>query len=68
MSSATPGQPTATVHVVYGEDDVIVQIDDDGGGPRLLTPGVAGTGITGMTEAGHGARREGAGRPADCGW
>lgn len=41
------GTGRADVLVVYGADDVVVQVDDDGG---TSAAGTAGTGITGMTE------------------
>jgi len=45
------GPATATVRVIYGEDDVTVQVDDDGGGrtgdPQ---PPASGNGIAGMRE------------------
>jgi signal transduction histidine kinase len=41
------GTATADVRVVYGDDDVVVQVDDDG---RVTVPVAAGTGITGMVE------------------
>jgi signal transduction histidine kinase len=45
------GPATATVRVVYGEDDVTVQVDDDGGGrPGDPQPPASGNGIAGMAE------------------
>jgi signal transduction histidine kinase len=41
------GTATAEVRVVYGEDDLVVQVDDNG---TAVGPSSAGTGITGMTE------------------
>jgi len=38
---------TARVDVIYGEADLVVQVDDDG---PVRSPAVPGTGITGMTE------------------
>jgi signal transduction histidine kinase len=44
------GPATATVRVVYGEGDLMIQVDDDGRGPETpVTPG-AGKGILGMRE------------------
>jgi signal transduction histidine kinase len=45
------GPATATVRVTYGEDDVTVQVDDDGGGrPGDPQPPASGKGIAGMRE------------------
>jgi len=45
------GPATATVRVVYGEDDVTVQVDDDGGGrPGVAQQPASGNGIAGMRE------------------
>jgi signal transduction histidine kinase len=45
------GPATATVRVIYGEDDVTVQVDDDGGGrPGDPQPPASGNGIAGMAE------------------
>jgi signal transduction histidine kinase len=45
------GPATATVRVIYGEDDVTVQVDDDGGGRTGdLQPPASGNGIAGMRE------------------
>jgi signal transduction histidine kinase len=45
------GPATATVRVVYGEDDVTVQVDDDGGGrPGAPQQPASGNGIAGMAE------------------
>jgi signal transduction histidine kinase len=41
------GTDRADVRVVYGDDDVVVQVDDDG---RAREPVVRGTGLTGMAE------------------
>jgi signal transduction histidine kinase len=41
------GAATADVRVVYGDDDLVVQVDDNG---RGAAHPVVGTGITGMTE------------------
>jgi signal transduction histidine kinase len=41
------GTATAEVRVVYGDDDLVVQVDDNGKAGALA---LAGTGITGMTE------------------
>jgi signal transduction histidine kinase len=41
------GPARATVRVSYGEDEVVVEVDDDGRANGVF---VAGTGITGMTE------------------
>jgi signal transduction histidine kinase len=38
---------TAKVHVSYGDNDVVVEVDDDGTSPAVVVPG---NGITGMTE------------------
>ena len=38
---------TARVDVIYGEADLVVQVDDDG---PVRSPAAPGTGITGMTE------------------
>ena len=44
------GAATATVHVAYGERELVVQVDDDGrGGPPPGTDG-AGKGLRGMRE------------------
>ena len=42
--------PTATVKVTYGEDDLTVQIDDDGRGPARPNDADGGSGIRGMRE------------------
>jgi signal transduction histidine kinase len=45
------GPATATVRVTYGEHDVTVQVDDDGGGrPGVTQPPASGNGIAGMAE------------------
>jgi len=45
------GPATATVRVVYGEGDVTVQVDDDGGGrPGAARQPTTGNGIAGMRE------------------
>jgi signal transduction histidine kinase len=44
------GPATATVRVRYGEQDLTVQVDDDGRGPRANAPTAEGKGITGMRE------------------
>jgi signal transduction histidine kinase len=41
------GSARAAVHIIYGEDDVIVEVDDEG---RATGTFVAGTGMTGMAE------------------
>ncbi|HEY2965180.1 MAG TPA: histidine kinase [Actinomycetota bacterium] len=41
---------TATVHVTYGADDLIVEIDDDGRGPAAPNATGGGKGILGMRE------------------
>src|SRR5438874_13826831 len=47
----TAAPATATVRVVYGEDDLTVQVDDDGGGrPGAAQQPVSGNGIAGMAE------------------
>jgi signal transduction histidine kinase len=57
------GQATATVHVAYGDDDLTVQVDDDGRGGRVSTN--SGSGIAGMREraAALGGRLEAGPRP-----
>jgi signal transduction histidine kinase len=42
------GATTAEVRIVYGDDDLVVQVDDPGTG--MVGPVQPGTGITGMTE------------------
>lgn len=60
------GSGAADVRVVYGRDDLVVQVDDDGHARR---PFVAGTGITGMRErAGALAGQLQAGPRADGGF
>jgi signal transduction histidine kinase len=44
------GPATATVHVTYGQEDLTVQIDDDGRGPAPRPQPATGNGITGMQE------------------
>jgi signal transduction histidine kinase len=45
------GPATATVRVIYGEDDVTVQVDDDGRGrPGAPQQPASGNGIAGMAE------------------
>ncbi|HEY7361537.1 MAG TPA: histidine kinase [Streptosporangiaceae bacterium] len=45
------GPATATVRVIYGEDDVTVQVDDDGRGrPGAPQQSASGNGIAGMAE------------------
>jgi len=44
------GPATATVRLTYGEQDLTVQVDDNGRGPAARPPRAAGTGITGMRE------------------
>jgi signal transduction histidine kinase len=44
------GGATATVHVTYGADDLIVEIDDDGRGPAAPNATGGGKGILGMRE------------------
>jgi signal transduction histidine kinase len=48
---------TATVCVRYSDDDVVVQVDDEGAGgrpaPRPAGDGSGGNGIAGMTERAH---------------
>jgi signal transduction histidine kinase len=44
------GRATARVRIVYGEDDVTVQIDDDGSGPAQGVKAGTGTGLLGMRE------------------
>jgi signal transduction histidine kinase len=44
------GRASATVRVVYGDDDVTVQIDDDGRGSSAGASVGGGTGIAGMRE------------------
>jgi signal transduction histidine kinase len=44
------GPATATVRVRYGEQDLTVQVDDDGRGPQASTRTADGKGITGMRE------------------
>jgi signal transduction histidine kinase len=43
------GDAQAEIRIIYGERDLIVQIDDDGGGPALSTSS-GGKGISGMRE------------------
>jgi signal transduction histidine kinase len=43
------GPATATVRITYGEEDLTVQVDDNGGRPARLAP-AGGTGIAGMRE------------------
>ena len=44
------GPATATVRVTYGEEDLTVQVDDDGRGPAARPAPAAGNGIAGMRE------------------
>jgi signal transduction histidine kinase len=44
------GGATATVHVTYGPDDLVVEIDDDGRGTTAPNATGGGTGILGMRE------------------
>src|SRR5215471_397417 len=44
------GPATATVRVSYREDDVTVQVDDDGRGPSARQQSPSGNGIVGMRE------------------
>ncbi|HEY3035639.1 MAG TPA: ATP-binding protein, partial [Streptosporangiaceae bacterium] len=44
------GPATATVLVTYGEEDVTVQVDDDGRRPGARQQPAAGSGIAGMRE------------------
>src|SRR5215467_9887814 len=44
------GPATATVRIVYGEDEVTVQVDDDGRGPSARQQSPSGNGIVGMRE------------------
>jgi signal transduction histidine kinase len=44
------GQATATVQIAFGERDLIVQVDDDGGGVTRSTKPGTGKGILGMRE------------------
>jgi len=44
------GPATATVRLTYGEQDLTVQVDDNGRGPAARPPRAVGTGITGMRE------------------
>ena len=44
------GPATATVRVTYGEEDLTVQVDDDGLGPAARPAPAAGNGIAGMRE------------------
>jgi signal transduction histidine kinase len=57
------GTATADVRVEYGDDDLVVQVDDDG---PVATPLTMGTGITGMTERAIalGGRLQAGPRPA----
>ena len=57
------GVNRAEVRLVYGDDDLVVQVDDDG---RAAQPMVPGTGITGMAEraAVLGGRLNAGPRPA----
>jgi signal transduction histidine kinase len=41
------GTASADVRVVYGDEDLVIRVDDNG---KAVAPPVAGTGITGMTE------------------
>jgi signal transduction histidine kinase len=53
------------VRVAYGEDDLTVQVDDNGRGTTLQTTSGGGSGITGMRErtAALGGRLEVGPRP-----
>jgi len=44
------GPATATVRIAYGEDEVTVQVDDDGRGPSARQQSPSGNGIVGMRE------------------
>lgn len=44
------GPATAVVRVVYGEQDLVVEIDDDGGGPIADVTPSGGNGIAGMRQ------------------
>jgi signal transduction histidine kinase len=44
------GPATATVRVTYGEQDLTVQVDDDGRGPAARQQPATGKGIVGMRE------------------
>jgi signal transduction histidine kinase len=44
------GRATATVHITYGERDLTVQIEDDGGGATVGPASGGGNGIPGMRE------------------
>jgi len=58
---------TARVDVIYGEADLVVQVDDDG---PMLSPAIPGTGITGMTEraAAPGGELQAGPRPGGGFW
>ena len=44
------GPATATVRIVYGDDSVTVEVDDDGRGPLSNSTSAGGNGIPGMQE------------------
>jgi signal transduction histidine kinase len=44
------GPATAVVHITYGEDDLTVQVDDNGRGTSAGPQPAGGNGITGMRE------------------
>jgi signal transduction histidine kinase len=59
------GQATATISLNYGEDDLTVQVDDDGRGPGVANGSGGGNGIPGMREraAALGGRLDAGPRP-----
>jgi signal transduction histidine kinase len=44
------GSATATVHLAYGDHDLVVEVDDDGRGRSAAPSAGSGQGIVGMRE------------------
>ena len=65
-SPATRAAPRAVVDLDYGDDELVVQVDDDGPGRRRPGPRARGRASSGCASGSHAPRRRarGAGRPA----